>query len=680
MPLVKTVLLCFIHGFKGDEETFFKFPADLQKHVSEKEPEVDVHTAVYPKYETQGDLAASVETFKDWLQERVTALEQKAGTQNAITDPSVSVILIAHSMGGFVAADTLFAILDNRPVSSDPSVKLMFPLVQGILLFDCPLNGLSRSMFAYGAFSQYQNISQIWNIGSSVGSLLSGAGAAAAAGQARSVATKQMMNTARNNPSWQRWQILAARTGTYGAVIAGGVAAYSNRAEIKEYLSNLNRENISQSFSKANRDKVSQNVYDGLAQVPAYVSRESIGEGFAWMAGHLKFVGALMKQAQLKTRLDRLSQIKGVGLVNFYTSLGENGYWNGGYFVPKRTFCAIPTGTEALQIFREQPNAKAKDEIAAHCSMFIPTKNPHYEEMSMTATDMVCEWLKIDPRTVIDDYEPSQGEKDRTEEEHKMWDDDGKVVGKREHRRDSVEEDQLQLQAILAIQGMPQAEDGGVSDEDLKKAAETPLPAEEVTWRSRVAGFSLPSMPAIPSAMPYIPSIPMASRKVKEGDDMKGTEAQTESKAPADEETPKAEETKTEEKPKAEEPVKASKSWMSSLPSMPSIPIPGWKKRDSGIAVTDSSKQQKETEADPDEPAVEEGSKQGIEKTSEAEEVEKEDKKDTAEETKPQSSVGSEGAEAPKPKKKKIPESWPRWSMPSSAFDPVPMPEGTRKV
>lgn len=24
--MVKTVFLCFIHGFKGDEETFFQFP------------------------------------------------------------------------------------------------------------------------------------------------------------------------------------------------------------------------------------------------------------------------------------------------------------------------------------------------------------------------------------------------------------------------------------------------------------------------------------------------------------------------------------------------------------------------------------------------------------------------------------------------------------------------------
>lgn len=81
-------------------------------------------------------------------------MEINASTSSPIIDPSVGVILVAHSMGGFVASDTLFSILDNRPVSQSQDVKLMFPLVQGILAFDTPYNGLSRSMFAYGAFSQ----------------------------------------------------------------------------------------------------------------------------------------------------------------------------------------------------------------------------------------------------------------------------------------------------------------------------------------------------------------------------------------------------------------------------------------------------------------------------------------------------------------------------------------------
>lgn len=371
-------------------------------------------------------------------------------------------------------------------------------------------------MFAYGAFSQYQNISSIWNVGASVGTLLTGTGT-------RTAAANQLATKSSGSTSWKRWQLLAARTGTYGAIIAGGVAAYVNREEIRHSLSNINKESISSSWSKMNYD----NISEGFSRVPAYVSRDSIGEGFAWMASHLKFVGALMKPAQLKTRLERLGQLKGIGVANFYISLGENGYWTGGYFVPKRTFCAIPKEPlEEARIFREQPNVDASDEIAAHCTMFQPEKNVRYEEMAEKARDLIVECLKNDPRAVVDEYKPSQAQRQRTMSEAQMWDDDGKVLG---HKKDEKggNEDESQLQAILNASGMPEAQDGGVSDEELQKAAELPLPVEDVseedmkklwdgdgekdaskTWRSRLASpFTRLQMPAMPS-MPSMPSVP----------------------------------------------------------------------------------------------------------------------------------------------------------------------------
>jgi hypothetical protein len=416
-------------------------------------------------------------------------------------------LTLLPTYSGLVAADALFSILDHRPVSADPDVKLMFPLVQGLMTFDTPYNGLSRSMFAYKAFSQYQNISSMWSISTSVGSLLSSGGSAAPA-----VAPSQA-------PSWKRWQLLASRTGTYGAIIAGGVAAYANRAEIAQSLSKITKENISDSWSKVNRE----NLYQGISRVPTYVSSNSVGEGFAWMASHLKFVGALMKQAQLKMRLERLSHLKGVGIVNLYTSLGENGYWTGGYFIPKRTFCAIPAGAEERQIFREQPNTEIADEIAAHCSMFRPEKNPKYEEMAETSRDMILGWLKNDPRDIFDDYKPSQGQRERSMSDARQWDDDGNVLGSSGWGK-YRDEDEWQLQAILNAQGMPEAADGGISDEDLNKAVELPLPAEEVSEEAMkhlwggdgdpltpcalrisrpFSGISMPAMLSIPAV--YIP-------------------------------------------------------------------------------------------------------------------------------------------------------------------------------
>ncbi|KAG0648408.1 hypothetical protein D0Z07_5327 [Hyphodiscus hymeniophilus] len=470
--MVKTVFICFIHGFKGNEETFYHFPDDLRRLVQEQVPDLNVHTELYPKYDTRGDLAVCVEAFKDWLQGKITDLETKAENKNAIKDPSVGVILVAHSVGGLVAADTLFSVLDNRPVSLDPNTKLMFPLIHGLIAFDTPYNGLARSMFAYGAFSQYQNINSLWSVGTSVGALLTSGGVSSVSGAA--AASNQLASS--QSPKWKRYQLLAARTGTYGAILAGGVAAYMNRAEIAEGFSKLNEGKLSESWSKVSWE----NTREGISQIPAYVSRESIGGGFTWMASHLKFVGALMKPAQLKMRLERLGALKGIGVADLYTSLGENGYWSGGYFVPKRTFCAVPRAPEEeARIFTEWPNEKAADEIAAHCSMFRPENNPKYEQMAEKTRDLVVQFLKNDPRSVVDEYKPSQSQRQRSMSEAHLWDDDGNVKGGVAEIKND-EDDEQQLKAILAQSDMPEPVNGGVTDEELQKAAELPLPVEDV--------------------------------------------------------------------------------------------------------------------------------------------------------------------------------------------------------
>jgi len=315
-------------------------------------------------------------------------------------------------------------------------------------------------------------------------------------------------HTAHQSPVWKRWHAIAARSGTYGAIVAGGVAAYMNRTEIAQGLSMVNRDNIAQSWSKVNKENISQGL--------AYVSRDSIGEGFAWMGSHLKFVGALMKQAQLKTRLERLAQLKGVGVVNLYTSLGENGYWTGGYFVPKRTFCAVPAEKETACLFEEQANPKAANEIEAHCSMFRGEKNPKYEEMVLRSKEVVLKWVEIDPRKVIDDYKPDTRQRAQSISEQRLFDDDGKLQDAT--KSTSASEDEVQLQAILSSSELPLPEDGGVDEEALKRAAAVPLPLDDdaaTTWKSRItkpfSGISMPSVPRPSVSLPSMPSRPTFS-------------------------------------------------------------------------------------------------------------------------------------------------------------------------
>lgn len=163
----KTLLLCFIHGFKvratcdfrspclfslrpkkativlgtnlhftsnqGGEETFgnkYAFTQDLRERLSTLLPKLDIQVLVYPKYETRGDLADCVSRFRDWLQEKVIDIEVAKGTPSPTIDPSVRVVLCGHSMGGIVAAETVIALTSDRVIpasSSSPSSSFSGP-------------------------------------------------------------------------------------------------------------------------------------------------------------------------------------------------------------------------------------------------------------------------------------------------------------------------------------------------------------------------------------------------------------------------------------------------------------------------------------------------------------------------------------------------------------------------
>jgi len=151
-----------------------------------------------------------------------------------------------------VAADALFLSLNER-LDSETADKTPFPLIQGILTFDTPYNGLARSMFVYGAFSNYQKVSNVFNV-------MTALGAAAPAGL-RSLATQRATRSAavsaasRSNPAWKTWQLVAVRTGTVGAIAAGGVAAYVHREAIMkgmQKVKNINRDTVADGYRQSN--------------------------------------------------------------------------------------------------------------------------------------------------------------------------------------------------------------------------------------------------------------------------------------------------------------------------------------------------------------------------------------------------------------------------------------------
>ncbi|CDM34132.1 hypothetical protein DTO013E5_742 [Penicillium roqueforti] len=374
----KTLLLVFIHGFKGGDDTFGTFPEYLRVFASRALPAVEVATAVYPKYETKGDLKECVARLRDWLQDTVIDLEVASHTASPTVDPSVHVVLIGHSMGGIVGADVLLLLAAEQPIprNTQPGLNgiesivepgtFMFPHIQGVLAFDTPFLGIAPGVLSYGAEGHYRTAATAYNTFSEVAGLF-GYGGNNASNQGTTHASpkespKMSPSTpdAAATPSWQRWGKYAMFAGAAGAVAAGGAALYTQR--------------------------------------------QKLTDGFGWVSSHLEFVGCLARTSELHERLLRLSSLKeerGIGCVNFYTCLGKNATSlvektsaNKTSFSQKiirsrnRTFCSLPAEVERGEgsqspglLWTRAVNDQATDETNAHITMFLSKENPAFFEM-----------------------------------------------------------------------------------------------------------------------------------------------------------------------------------------------------------------------------------------------------------------------------------------------------------
>ncbi|KAL4790824.1 hypothetical protein BDV19DRAFT_382014 [Aspergillus venezuelensis] len=400
----KTLLLVFIHGFKGGDDTFGNFPQHLQTLLSRKLPNICVTTLVYPKYETRGDLKETVHAFREWLQNQVIDLEVENETASPTVDPSVHVFLVGHSMGGIVAADTLLLLASEQPIPARTSPQsshhkfdedaedtagasstnfsesgsFMFPHVQGVFAFDTPYLGIAPGVVSYGAEGHYKNITSTYNAFSEVAGLFGYGGNNASQKNASAPATdvKGSLPPASDSdaaatPSWQRWGRYAMFAGAAGAVAAGGAAAM-------------------------------------------YSQRQRLTDSWGWVSSHLTFVGCLARKTDLQQRVSQLSQVRkdrGIKSVNFYTCLGksasslvesnanETSNSQPQYFSSKiirskdRTFCTLPENPKEAS--PDKPNRqsgpglewvkavndRATDEIKAHTCMFIPKQNPAFSDL-----------------------------------------------------------------------------------------------------------------------------------------------------------------------------------------------------------------------------------------------------------------------------------------------------------
>ncbi|TCD70412.1 hypothetical protein EIP91_003493 [Steccherinum ochraceum] len=373
------LLVVFIHGFKGTDTTFGKFPERLRHVLSETIPNVVVETIVFPAYETKGELNAAVVRFADWLTNLTVQREVANGVGGGAG--KAKIILCGHSMGGLLAADALIEFVRTRP---DPNAPL-WPNIIACLAYDTPYFGLHPHVFKNTATQAAEYVKTAQNVWSNL--KFSGGKPAAPPVPPRAAPAAAITAppaAAAQSSVWSKWAPAAYAVG--GALIAGGAAA------------------------------------------TAYYRRDDVGAGYSWATDHMKYVGNLWDEKALTIRMDDMLKIEkqlGVMFRVFYSCLPPNPP----QFPKARTFVILPPSAAPNarfgSYFLQAPNSVATDEISAHTGMFDAKTNDGYYELGLITAHMIRD-VVITLRTLAEPVKtPSSSAPATTKTEVTIGEDEG---------------------------------------------------------------------------------------------------------------------------------------------------------------------------------------------------------------------------------------------------------------
>ncbi|KAJ6784455.1 hypothetical protein PWT90_09549 [Aphanocladium album] len=131
----RSLLVIYIHGFYGNDQSFRSFPAHVHAFLTELLSETHiVHSKIYPRYKTYRAIQVARDNFSAWLEPHQS--------------PTTDVILVGHSMGGLLAAEVV--LIPNH----DPHLQQPFKhRILGTLSLDSPFLGLHPGIVVSGLSS-----------------------------------------------------------------------------------------------------------------------------------------------------------------------------------------------------------------------------------------------------------------------------------------------------------------------------------------------------------------------------------------------------------------------------------------------------------------------------------------------------------------------------------------------
>ncbi|KAE8374006.1 hypothetical protein BDV26DRAFT_53499 [Aspergillus bertholletiae] len=131
----RRLLLVYIHGFIGSEDSFHQFPKHIHDLVTASLNTTHVvYTKIYPRYKTRGPVRIARDNFSQWLRPH--------------EGPDLDVILLGHSLGGIVAAEV--ALMPTQTPTGRASDTGLNHRILGLVNFDVPFFGLHPRVVTTG--------------------------------------------------------------------------------------------------------------------------------------------------------------------------------------------------------------------------------------------------------------------------------------------------------------------------------------------------------------------------------------------------------------------------------------------------------------------------------------------------------------------------------------------------
>ncbi|KAJ3056076.1 hypothetical protein HK097_008204 [Rhizophlyctis rosea] len=179
-PHTRNVLLLFVHGFLGTENSFATFPPDLTAHIRQLPQfaslNVKLEARVLPRFDTKGDPTTAVEALAAWLMlngvpGRLSSDDRGMADVAASTQGIDAVVIVGHSMGGILAVEAYRRlkkveeeVKDGKKSAghSDETVRQKYeqptsahhtplPNIVAIVTIDSPFYGLNPRVYTAAA-------------------------------------------------------------------------------------------------------------------------------------------------------------------------------------------------------------------------------------------------------------------------------------------------------------------------------------------------------------------------------------------------------------------------------------------------------------------------------------------------------------------------------------------------